>query len=430
MGTGGFNLNYFDLVRADGAPSSRAIAPASLPRTSLNIASPRNAVQQEQTINGGSGIDTVSYRLLPMAIAANLKTGSVTYGLKSNGDSLKIMPLGDSITRGEQRADTGFRGHDPGSYRDDLWGLLSDAGYDFDFVGKGELLSGDNTPDTDHAGVAGETIRQIAERTLGNEGLLSTFQPDAILLMAGTNDVFVEVFDQRDRYDLASNRLSAFLGDIQERSPQTQVFLASIPPMMTDPRYNNRVTEYNRKIREEVVGRHANTTFVDVSNRLTLSDIYDGIHPDRAGNRKVAQAWYEAIEAFYPEGKGGSSPYVDKLNSIENLIGTDYNDTLIGSDTANTLVGGKGDDILTGGRGADKFVVALDGSFDTITDFQVGIDKIVLSNSASFGSIYANSGADYGYSAADTVLLNNMEQIALLSGVQSSLIDASSFAIA
>jgi Ca2+-binding RTX toxin-like protein len=79
---------------------------------------------------------------------------------------------------------------------------------------------------------------------------------------------------------------------------------------------------------------------------------------------------------------------VDTLTSIENLIGSDYNDTLIGNGGDNvlnggagndvlkggggndTLIGGPGDDTLTGGSGNDTFVWQKgDSGHDTVTDF-------------------------------------------------------------
>lgn len=56
-------------------------------------------------------------------------------------------------------------------------------------------------------------------------------------------------------------------------------------------------------------------------------------------------------------------------------------DTLDGGDGDDTLTGGLGDDILTGGDGADSFTIANDGSVETITDFVVGTDKLLLSGS-------------------------------------------------
>ncbi|KAA0948309.1 retention module-containing protein [Pseudomonas sp. ANT_H4] len=88
----------------------------------------------------------------------------------------------------------------------------------------------------------------------------------------------------------------------------------------------------------------------------------------------------------------------DTLMAVENLIGSNFNDTLIGNGSNNllsgglgndTLSGGGGDDILiggpgnntlTGGTGADTFQYAIGNTgHDVITDFVLGIDKLDLS---------------------------------------------------
>jgi Ca2+-binding RTX toxin-like protein len=67
----------------------------------------------------------------------------------------------------------------------------------------------------------------------------------------------------------------------------------------------------------------------------------------------------------------------DRLVSIENLKGSEFNDTLTGSAGANVLAGGMGQDILTGGLGADVFVFywvtesAVGSTRDQISDFSV-----------------------------------------------------------
>ena len=113
----------------------------------------------------------------------------------------------------------------------------------------------------------------------------------------------------------------------------------------------------------------------------------------------------------------------DTLSSIENLVGTQGNDTLTGTDAANTLggsngqdrlsgglgndtllggdaadtlAGGAGNDVLTGGVGADVFLfdTALSGTtnVDTITGFS-SIDLIHLKNTVftALGSSFTTS---------------------------------------
>jgi Ca2+-binding RTX toxin-like protein len=90
-------------------------------------------------------------------------------------------------------------------------------------------------------------------------------------------------------------------------------------------------------------------------------------------------------------GEGGDDTIRGKSGN-DTLIGGAGNDVLLGYDGVGTttaadddvLYGGLGKDILSGGNGSDTFVFkAGDGSTsfndaDTITDFQLGVDKIGL----------------------------------------------------
>ncbi|QBF25767.1 retention module-containing protein [Pseudomonas tructae] len=88
----------------------------------------------------------------------------------------------------------------------------------------------------------------------------------------------------------------------------------------------------------------------------------------------------------------------DTLVAIENLIGSDYNDTLTGNNNANVLTGGLGNDTLngaggddvliggpgnntlTGGTGSDTFLYQQGNTgHDVVTDFTPGTDRLDLS---------------------------------------------------
>ncbi|WP_448693383.1 retention module-containing protein [Pseudomonas rhizophila] len=89
---------------------------------------------------------------------------------------------------------------------------------------------------------------------------------------------------------------------------------------------------------------------------------------------------------------------IDTLAGIENLVGSNFNDTLIGDSASNRINGGLGDDVLnggggddvligglgnntlTGGSGADTFQWQVGNSgHDLVTDFTPGLDKLDLS---------------------------------------------------
>lgn len=81
--------------------------------------------------------------------------------------------------------------------------------------------------------------------------------------------------------------------------------------------------------------------------------------------------------------------------AISGAVGIEFDDFLLGSDGRDLLRGMAGDDRLVdggdvdalwGGAGADSFVFVRDGRDDQIMDFQLGLDRIDLSQ---FGGIYS-----------------------------------------
>ncbi|KQO76536.1 calcium-binding protein [Methylobacterium sp. Leaf88] len=112
------------------------------------------------------------------------------------------------------------------------------------------------------------------------------------------------------------------------------------------------------------------------------------------------------LENLYLEGSaniGGSGNDGDNIivgnSGMNSLRGGAGSDTIDGGAGDDVISGGSGRDVLTGGAGADKFIFdasLTSGNLDHITDFQVGLDKIVL-DSSIFG-VFNNSTPIYnGY---------------------------------
>lgn len=77
---------------------------------------------------------------------------------------------------------------------------------------------------------------------------------------------------------------------------------------------------------------------------------------------------------------GSSGDNVLTGNTAGNLLnGMGGNDTLRGEAGADTLLGGAGDDVLIGGTGVDlfRYITSSNGN-DSIQDYEIGIDQIVL----------------------------------------------------
>ena len=94
------------------------------------------------------------------------------------------------------------------------------------------------------------------------------------------------------------------------------------------------------------------------------------------------------------------------------ITGTAGKDTLKGTAGADTIIGGLGNDLLTGGNGADTFVFSKGDGADTITDFQLGLDRLSISSGTYKPWIYETSingvwGTCLVYNAAktDTIFL-------------------------
>jgi len=95
------------------------------------------------------------------------------------------------------------------------------------------------------------------------------------------------------------------------------------------------------------------------------------------------------------------------------VIGNALNNVIVGNSGDNVITGGGGADVLTGGGGHDtfKFVAVTDSApgathYDTITDFQHGVDKIDLS-AIDANTLVAGDQA-FGFTAGQTVQANKV----------------------
>jgi len=92
----------------------------------------------------------------------------------------------------------------------------------------------------------------------------------------------------------------------------------------------------------------------------------------------------------------------------------DHNDVIIDvaietltDPASDTLAGGGGNDILTGGLGEDVFVFSDGGGTDRITDFEVGVDRFVLDDGLTIGSVYVVDADADGVADDSLVLLSD-----------------------
>jgi len=155
------------------------------------------------------------------------------------------MPVGDSITEGK---------YTQGGYRKPLYQMLKDNGYSVTFVGKEDNGDPPMTPDSppvwkirimrDMAVPAsacllngGTTEKHTA---LPLKTSLANNNPDVVLILLGTNDIFG--ITPTDRMHQTMEKL---VRTIFEQNPNTTVVLASIPPISKIEARNADVNAYN-----------------------------------------------------------------------------------------------------------------------------------------------------------------------------------------
>ena len=332
------------------------------------------------------------------------------------------MPLGDSITRGE---DPNVPKNLQNGYRDDLLSKLNRAGIRSNFVGSQENGQGF---DNDHEGHGGWTINRIASN-VGN--WLQSAKPDVILLKIGTNDVG---FGRADISTLTA-QLGSLLHTILQKRPSAHLIVSSIAP--TNPAeidapaaradFQQRVVAFNAQIPKLVRNRARsgkNISFANVYGALngTRNISQDGFHPNNSGYQKMANVFYGALQPVLKNGGSGSHQPGNSGNHNgatgftsrdgNKLYGSRRADNIKGTLTNELFRGGRNRDILTGGGGADVFYYGSKAEgMDIITDFSDN-DRLRFDV-----SVFGSNRDHFTFNSATNVLSYKNIAIAKLNGV-------------
>ena len=103
--------------------------------------------------------------------------------------------------------------------------------------------------------------------------------------------------------------------------------------------------------------------------------------------------------------------------TIENVITGSGDDHIVGNSVANEINSGGGDDVIATGDGSDIVVFQSGFGNDTITDFELGVDKLAILKSdnslytSAELSAYENSGNLVVTVASDTITLQNLDRV-------------------
>jgi hypothetical protein len=214
-----------------------------------------------------------------------------------------ILPVGDSITQGAGSSDGG-------SYREPLFHLAHMNMQTITFVGSGAdgptMVDGVPFP-RNHEGHSGYNI----DATQGRMGVspffpaaITTYKPNIVLLMIGTNDVDTGETNIPDR--LGKLMDSMLMPDPKLLLVVAQIVPQQLPEAGPDPK-NTAVKAYNAAIPGVVkmrtdAGEHV--VVVDMFGAFTANPNFstvllnDRLHPNDAGYRVMADTWYAAIRQY------------------------------------------------------------------------------------------------------------------------------------
>jgi Ca2+-binding RTX toxin-like protein len=366
------------------------------------------------TLIGGLGADTFMFNAVKDGGGSTKAgaTGDIITDFVSGIDKIGILRSGFKIAQG---VDLGAGGvfDFATEYFESGTGASTPSGVDATRSGHGQFLFNTDTDqlwwDPDGIGKADAV-------------LLATFNTD---IVATDFDLWSQNIkgDATDNTFVAAQRSEAFFGldgsDTVSYADGTGAVVASLASPVTNAGYAAGDTYVGI---ENLVG----TAFNDKLTGNKFDNLLEGgsgadrlnggAGVDTASYANAAAAGVTAslLNAKVNTGEAAGDTYV----SIENLLGSAFEDTLIGSNGVNVLNGGAGDDrligngridTLTGGLGADTFQfnaindgggatkASVKATGDLIMDFEVGVDKVGILRSA-FG---IDSGVDFGLFATD-----------------------------
>ncbi|MET4694551.1 beta strand repeat-containing protein [Endozoicomonas lisbonensis] len=371
-------------------------------------------------IDGGAGTDTLDYSgsvagAISSGVVVDLGAGTATDGYGDVDTEIKNIEIvqgsafGDELTgSGNNDELYGLGGNDTlkgaggndlldgGDGEDTLNGGAGadtlNGGADDDTLngdGEADILSGNAGNDTLNGGAGGDTL-------YGNEGndtLYGDGEDDELFGGAGEDTLYGG--DNDDTLSGGDDKDTLFGGAGNDNLSGDEA-----DDTLFGNEGNDTLTGGNGN--DTVEGNNGNDTFISGAG----TDFYYGGDGDDKADYSNRNA---NIVANLTKGEviKRDTGEFDTLDSIEDIVGTNYNDTLVGDGSGNELSGGEGDDILIGGDGADL----LDGGQGTDTvDYSLKTDLLTpQTNAIIINRADSEVTVEDGSGATDT--LKNIEKI-------------------
>lgn len=229
--------------------------------------------------------------LLSLSITCTNEEKTDSTSPPSSTSTTRIMPLGASRVAG---ATPQYE-----SYRYELWKLLIDDGFEFDFIGteKDEASYPDYNGsrfDPDHQGFGGITSGGILgeiEDWLGDlDGV-----PDIVLFSSpGGNDGV-------GTYQQTVSNVNTIIDILQDTNPNVTIYLElPAPPVSRDQTpefmaYYNQALQSIRTIADEQTTSSSNVFTIDMMTGFSDAFLADEVHYNASGARFIARRYYEQL---------------------------------------------------------------------------------------------------------------------------------------
>ncbi|GAA2854013.1 hypothetical protein Acy02nite_49750 [Actinoplanes cyaneus] len=222
--------------------------------------------------------------LLAAALSATALVLPAT-SAQAAGPRVKVMPLGDSITRGSGSSPWGL------GYRPRLLSLVAQQSqYTIDYVGS--MTSDAAMADMDHEGHSGWTVVQLREKI---DAWMDAENPDVVLLHAGINDLTTNTAET------VVSRLDDLVNRIILDRPDVTIVLSGLLPGTTG--LGDKVPAVNAGVREIAANEAAQGNKVRYADMpVTSAQMTDDLHPDNAGYVVMADSYFAGLQQAVADG--------------------------------------------------------------------------------------------------------------------------------
>lgn len=364
-------------------------------------------------LDGGQGVDTATYYHAATGVTASLDT---SIGVVNTGEA-----TGDTYVNIENLTGSDF---------DDI--LIGDAQKNVLTGGAGnDKLIGRGNGDTLDGGDGNDTasyeyaVSAVTVSLATNTGTQGEADGDVLIsienLIGGAgNDTFISgIGAQANAYDGRAGI------DTVSYAASVDGVVATLTTGLV-PQTNDAAGDTFTSI-ENLIGSNQNDTLIgDGANNLLNGglgdDVLEGMGGadtligntgnDTASHEHASLGVVASLTNLFTVGPAviqTNDAAGDAYSSIENLRGSNFNDTLIGDNNANILTGGEGDDILEGMGGSDTLIGGNGNDTASYTHALTGVAATLTTGLAGFSS--AGDAAGDVYNSIENLTGSNYNDI-------------------